>query len=37
MLTQDLSSRLAAAVFSVAISAVFFAYAIIPASPTLVA
>lgn len=37
MFTQDLSTRLAAAAFSVAISAVFFAYAIIPASPTLMA
>lgn len=37
MLTQDLSSRFAAAAFSVAVSAFFFAYAIIPASPTLMA
>lgn len=37
MYAQDLSSRFAAAAFSIAISAAFFAYAIIPASPSLMA
>jgi hypothetical protein len=37
MYAYETTSRLAAAAFSVVISAVFFAYAIIPASPTLVA
>ncbi|WP_199799170.1 enoyl-CoA hydratase [Erythrobacter insulae] len=35
MFALDLSNRLAAAAFSVALSAAFFAYAIIPASPSL--
>ena len=33
----ETSSRLFAAAFSVVLSAAFFAYAIIPASPTLIA
>lgn len=37
MFVQDTSSRLFAAAFSVVISAAFFAFAIIPASPTLMA
>lgn len=37
MFSQDTSTRLFAAAFSVVISAAFFAYAIIPASPGLVA
>lgn len=37
MLAIDTSSRLFAAAFSVVLSAAAFAYAIIPASPTLVA
>jgi hypothetical protein len=37
MFAQDTSNRLFAAAFSVIISAAFFAYAIIPASPGLVA
>jgi hypothetical protein len=37
MFAQDLSNRLFAAAFSVVLSAAFFAYAIIPASPNLVA
>lgn len=37
MFVQDTSSRLFAAAFSIAVSAAFFAYAIIPASPSLVA
>lgn len=37
MFVQDTSNRLFAAAFSVIISAAFFAYAIIPASPGLVA
>lgn len=37
MLAIDTTNRLFAAAFSVVISAAFFAYAIIPASPTLVA
>ncbi len=37
MFAQDVSNRLFAAAFSVAISAAFFAYAIVPASPGLVA
>nr|WP_298929303.1 enoyl-CoA hydratase [uncultured Erythrobacter sp.] len=35
MYAQDLTNRFAAAAFSVAVSAAFFAYAIIPASPSL--
>jgi hypothetical protein len=37
MNTANASSRLFAAAFSVVISAAFFAYAIIPASPSLLA
>jgi len=37
MFAQDASSRLFAAMYSVVISAAFLAYAIIPASPGLVA
>lgn len=37
MFAQDFSNRLFAAAFSVVLSAAFFAYAIIPASPNLVA
>ena len=37
MYANEISNRLAAAAFSVVISAAFFAYAIIPASPSLVA
>jgi hypothetical protein len=37
MYANDISNRLFAAAFSVVISAAFFAYAIIPASPALVA
>jgi hypothetical protein len=37
MFAQETSSRLFAAAFSLAISAAFFAFAIIPASPSLVA
>jgi NADH:ubiquinone oxidoreductase subunit H len=35
MFAQEASSRLFAAAFSIAISAAFFAFAIIPASPGL--
>lgn len=37
MFAQDLSNRFAAAAFSVILSAAFFAYAIVPASPSLMA
>ncbi|HSF12603.1 MAG TPA: enoyl-CoA hydratase [Erythrobacter sp.] len=37
MFVQDASNRLFAAAFSVVISAAFFAFAIVPASPALVA
>lgn len=37
MFAQETSSRLFAAAFSVVVSAAFLAYAIIPASPGLVA
>lgn len=37
MFTIETSNRLFAATFSVMLSAAFFAYAIIPATPTLVA
>ena len=37
MFNTETSNRLFAAAFSIATSAAFFAYAIIPASPTLVA
>jgi hypothetical protein len=37
MFAQDTSNRLFAAAFSVIISAAFFAYAIVPASPGLIA
>lgn len=37
MFSNDIGSRAVAAVFSVAISAIFFASAIIPGSPGLVA
>ncbi len=37
MYANELSNRMFAAAFSVVISAAFFAYAIIPASPSLVA
>lgn len=37
MYANEISNRLFAAAFSVVISAVFLAYAIIPASPSLVA
>ncbi len=37
MYANEISNRLAAAAFSVVMSAAFFAYAIIPASPSLVA
>jgi len=37
MYANETSSRLFAAAFSVVISAAFFAYAIIPASPSLMA
>jgi hypothetical protein len=37
MFAQEVSNRLFAAAFSVVISAAFFAYAIVPASPGLVA
>jgi hypothetical protein len=37
MYANETANRLAAAAFSVVISAAFFAYAIIPASPSLVA
>ena len=37
MFAQSMSDRFAAAAFSIAISAAFFAYAIIPASPSLMA
>jgi len=37
MYANDTASRLFAAAFSVVISAAFFAYAIIPASPSLMA
>ncbi len=37
MTATNVSNRLAAAAFSVIFSAVAFAYAIIPASPTLIA
>ncbi|MEM9501758.1 MAG: enoyl-CoA hydratase [Pseudomonadota bacterium] len=37
MYAANTSNRLAAAAFSVIFSAAFFAYAIIPASPTLIA
>ncbi len=37
MFAQEAPTRLFAAAFSVAVSAAFFAYAIIPASPGLVA
>lgn len=37
MFTTETTSRLFAAAFSVVLSAGFFAYAIIPASPTLIA
>ena len=35
MFTSDFATRIAAAAFSVVITAGFFAYAIIPASPAL--
>jgi hypothetical protein len=37
MFVQEASNRLFAAVFSLAVSAAVFAYAIIPASPNLMA
>lgn len=37
MLATEISNRLFAATFSVVLSAAFFAYAIIPASPALLA
>jgi hypothetical protein len=37
MYANEISNRLFAAAFSVVISAAFFAFAIIPASPSLVA
>ena len=37
MFATETSNRFAAAAFSVVLSAAFFAYAIIPASPSLVA
>jgi len=37
MFTTETANRLFAAAFSVILSASFFAYAIIPASPTLIA
>ena len=37
MYAQNLSNRFAAAFFAIALSAVSFAYAIVPASPSLVA
>ena len=37
MYANDISNRLFAAAFSVVISAAFFAYAIIPATPSLTA
>ncbi|MFO6448394.1 enoyl-CoA hydratase [Erythrobacter sp. NE805] len=37
MFATETTSRLAAAAFSVVLSAAFFAYAILPASPSLVA
>ncbi|QUL38222.1 enoyl-CoA hydratase [Erythrobacter sp. JK5] len=37
MTATTVSTRLAAAAFSVILSAAFFAYAIVPATPTLVA
>ncbi|MFU7529445.1 enoyl-CoA hydratase [Qipengyuania sp. ASV99] len=37
MFNQDTSTRLFAAAFSVVLSAAFFAYAIIPASPGVMA
>jgi hypothetical protein len=37
MFNIDLSNRIAAAAFSFVLSAAFFAYAIVPASPGLVA
>jgi len=37
MYAQEASNRLFAAAFSVVVSATFFAYAIIPASPSLIA
>ncbi|WP_197489844.1 enoyl-CoA hydratase [Erythrobacter neustonensis] len=37
MFATETSNRLFAATFSVVLSAAFFAYAIIPATPTLVA
>ena len=37
MFTNDTATRLFSAAFSVAISAAFFAYAIVPASPSLMA
>lgn len=37
MFAQDASNRLFAAAFSIVISAAFFAFAIVPASPILVA
>ncbi|MEM7664822.1 MAG: enoyl-CoA hydratase [Pseudomonadota bacterium] len=37
MYATDTSNRFAAAAFSVVLSAAFFAYAIIPASPNLIA
>ncbi len=37
MFATDLSNRFAAAAFSVVLSAIAFSYAIVPASPSLVA
>ncbi len=37
MFAQEVSNRLSAAAFSIIISAAFFAYAIVPASPGLAA
>ncbi len=37
MYTSETATRLASAAFAVVISAAFFAFAIIPASPTLMA
>lgn len=37
MFNVEFSNRIAAAAFSVVLSAAFFAYAIVPASPSLVA
>lgn len=37
MFAPDTAARLASAAFAVVLSAAFFAYAIIPASPTLIA